>query len=150
MGSIGNRVLAAATLLILASIHAQAAEPRIIALSCDGKDTLVGKKDTVVETVNKMGLVVNLATKSVDGFGVATHIDTIDAANISFGSSDTEEFFGLEKPKPEHSNSAAPLPQPFLHGDIDRVTGVLSATYTDPTGVVHNLDLLCKAVNRVF
>jgi hypothetical protein len=62
--------------------YAQAAEPTVITLACDGKVTTGSNP----ETINNMGLVVNLAEQTVYGFvGIVAQIDKVDAAHISFG-----------------------------------------------------------------
>jgi hypothetical protein len=44
------------------------------------------QQDTAVtrEQVTKLGLIINLAKQTVVGFGIAAHIDEVDASSITF------------------------------------------------------------------
>jgi hypothetical protein len=59
--------------LLMAGQHAQAAETAAIQLSCTGPPN-----DT------KASLIVDLADKTVSGFGVIAHIERIDDTSILF------------------------------------------------------------------
>jgi hypothetical protein len=117
-------------LLSFVTCLAQAAEPTIITLSCDGK--LTDAKVSDEKPINKMGIVVNLAERTVSFSGYVVGIEKVDAANISFGG--------------QYRYSGVDI---SVHGDIDRVTGAASImTYT--TATASNYDLLCKPANRMF
>jgi hypothetical protein len=67
------RWIAAAPLALLMMVgqHADAQTPTIINLSCDGT---VKNGTADAEPVNKMGLVVNLAERTVLGFGIVAEV----------------------------------------------------------------------------
>ena len=62
--------------------HAAAQTATVIYLSCDG--TMQQDTADAREQVTKWGLVVNLAEQTVVGFGIAAHIDQVDASSIAF------------------------------------------------------------------
>ena len=64
---------------------AQAEEPMAITLSCDGTTKAYLKSEESINPVTKMGVVVNLAERTVSFDGLVAHIDHVDAAVIYFG-----------------------------------------------------------------
>jgi hypothetical protein len=130
-------------LLLTAGQQTRAAEPQVITMSCDGTyaDTMNREQQ---ESVQKMGLVVNLDERTVSFVGYVARIDQVDAANIHFGG---EQIGGR--------NVGLSI---GMMGDVDRVTGHMKATIItsdpkkqpDPNPVVSTFDVLCKAANRVF
>jgi hypothetical protein len=108
----------------VADRHAQAAEPTVVTLSCDGKLTNTKISNAKPEPISKMGLVVNFAERTVLFSGHLVGIDKADVAHISFSG----------------ENNA-------VHGEIDRVTGAMWATTeSDVTTFAYNL--LCKPTIR--
>jgi hypothetical protein len=126
------------TALVLAlGLHcAQAAEPTVITLACDGKATTGDKS----EPIDKMGLVVNFTERTVSGFGgIVAPIGMVDAAQISFGGTGDLTLPGDGGGKGGIS----------VIGDIDRVTGAVVAT-TMTTALTTSYELLCKVTKRLF
>jgi hypothetical protein len=119
--------------LLLAGYYAQAAEPTVITLSCDGTVKInVGKNEGQLESINKVGVVVDLAKHTVAFAGNVAHIDSVDAAVISFG-----------------GDALQGDPQLRATGDIDRVTGMMSAATVNGI-IVTSYNLLCKPTTRLF
>lgn len=127
--------------LALAGTDAQAAEPTVIYLSCDGTDTATLYPTAPPEPVKRMGLVVNFADQTVSGFmadRTIAHIDYSDDATVSFYGESTD---GLQ-------NSS-------ITGVIDRVTGITqvhTAVNSKDQKVLRadDWDLVCKVTNRAF
>jgi hypothetical protein len=108
------------TFLMLAVAHAQAAEPTVITLSCDGKLTNSKVRNAKQESITKMDLVVNFAERTVSFSGHLAGIDNADVAHISFSG----------------ENNA-------VHGEINRVTGITWAT-ADTNAATFVYNLLCS------
>src|SRR5271168_774691 len=108
-------------LLALAAMrHAQAAEPTVITLSCDG--TVQDSRANVGKgkSIKNMGLVTNLAERTVSFSSYVIHIDNVTAANISFSGETTTQL-----------GETAGIKVTVV-GDIDRVTGAMTATTESP------------------
>jgi copper chaperone CopZ len=116
------------TILFLSLVivaHAQASEPTVITLSCDGTvKTSVGNIEGPRKAINKLDTVVDLAEQTVSFAGFVAQIETIDGAVVFFGS-------GID---------------PAI-GNIDQVTGVMSAT-TMKGNLATSYELFCKPVTR--
>jgi hypothetical protein len=106
-------------MLAVAHRHAQAAEPTVITLSCDGKLTNT-KVRNAEERITKIDLVVNFAERTVSFSGHLAGIDNADVAHISFSG----------------ENNA-------VHGEINRVTGIMWAT-ADTNAATFVYNLLCS------
>ena len=120
---------------------AQAAETTLITLSCDGKKTDAKASDAKPEAIQKMGVIVNFADRTVSGFaGIVARIAKFDAAHVPFGSTSKKSLLGF-RAKPEGSVTVI--------GEIDRVTGVVSATAMTPE-TTYSYDLICKPATRLF
>lgn len=78
-------------------------------------------------------MVVNLAEGTVSFAGSVARIDSADAAIISFGTDDV-----LREEVPRRAT-----------GDIDRVTGKMSAVTINGTAL-SSYELACKAAGRAF
>jgi len=114
------KLSALALLSLIVGGHAQASEPTVIAFSCDGKLTNIKVKNTKPQPISKVDLVVDFAERTVSFSGHLVGIDKADVAHISFSG----------------ENNA-------VHGEIDRVTGVMWATMdSNVTTFVYNL--LCE------
>ena len=61
---------------------AQAEEPTVTTLSCDGTTKVYVKREENINPVTKMGVVVNLAERTVSFDSHVAHIDHVDAAVI--------------------------------------------------------------------
>ena len=77
------------TILFLSLVivaHAQASEPTVITLSCDGTvKTSVGNNEGPRKAINKLDAVVNLAEQTVSFAGFVAQIENIDGAVVFFG-----------------------------------------------------------------
>jgi hypothetical protein len=80
------------TIIFLSS--AQAEEPIVTTLSCDGTTKVYVKREESINPVTKMGVVVNLAERIVSFDGLAAHIDHVDAAVIYFGGDSVKDTTG--------------------------------------------------------
>jgi hypothetical protein len=126
--------LVLATLSLLLAWHnAQADEPPVITLSCDGTITM---GDAKPEPINKMGFVVNLADHTVTFGGYVAKIDSVDAADIAFS--------GQGKLSIRQQTGTI-----LVTGNINRVTGAVSAK-TATALVTFTYDLLCKLVTGLL
>jgi copper chaperone CopZ len=116
------------TILLLSLVvvaHAQAREPPVITLSCDGTvKTNVGNNEGQRKAINKVGVVVDLAEQTVSFAGYVAHIENVDAAAVFFGGGEDHAM-----------------------GDIDRASGVMSAT-TVKGNLAASYELFCKPVTR--
>ena len=129
----------AAIVLALLGQPVAAQTPTVITLSCDG----TMQQDTAEprERVTKLGLVINLAEQTIVGFGIAAHIEILDASSI--------EFSG-EGPIVDRGAKIGTL---FAMGAIDRVTGIVSATTTltsEKTVTATTYYLVCNVSDRQF
>ena len=106
----------AAIVLALLGQPVAAQTPTVITLSCDG--TMQQDTAETRERVTELDLVINLAEQTIVGFGIAAHLDLVDASSI--------EFSG-EGPIFDRGSKIGTL---FAMGAIDRVTGIVSATTT--------------------
>jgi hypothetical protein len=80
------------TIIFLSS--AQAEEPIVTTLSCDGTTKVYVKREESINPVTKMGVVVNLAERIVSFDGLAAHIDHVDAAVVYFGGDSVKDTTG--------------------------------------------------------
>jgi len=119
-------LIALSTLLTMICFSsAQAEEPTVITLSCDGTTKVYVKSDESINPVTKMGVVVNLAERTVLFDGRVAHIDHVDAGTIFFGGDSLKDTTGY----------------------IDGKTGVLTATNVDG----HELyELICPVATGAF
>jgi hypothetical protein len=107
---------------------AQAEEPTVITLSCDGTTKVYVKREESVNSVTKMGVVVNLAERTVSFDGRVAHIDHIDARTIFFGGVSVKDMTGY----------------------IDGKTGVMTATNMDSHEYYELYELACPAATDAF
>ena len=109
--------------LVLAGRYAQAAEPTMLILSCDGKvTTQIKGGEPEIQPVNNTGLVVNFANRTVAFWGWTAKIESIDELYLTFSAD-------------------------RLHGDIDRVTGALEIMMFDSLSS-RKYELLCRVTSR--
>ncbi|MGA8697404.1 MAG: hypothetical protein WB689_26920 [Xanthobacteraceae bacterium] len=112
-------------MLSLVTCLAQAAEPTVNTLSCDGTvKTNVGNNEGQRKAINKVGVIVDLAEQTVSFAGYVAHIENVDAATVFFGG---------------YGDNAT--------GDIDRASGVMSAT-TVKDNLATSYELFCEPVTR--
>ena len=118
-------VLCTSLLTMIGFSLAQAEEPMAITLSCDGTTKAYLKSEESINPVTKMGVVVNLAERTVLFDGRVAHIDHVDAGTIFFGGDSLKDTTGY----------------------IDGKTGVLTATNVDG----HELyELICPVATGAF
>jgi hypothetical protein len=132
MRGYGYIVAMTAFALLMMSTGASSAEDQVITLTCDGKVTAGSGRTEQV----KIGMVVNLAEKTVAFGGHVVEISRVDAANVSFGGHFHSSWEGIETTI-------------SIDGNVDRVTGKLQATQFS---LDHSLwfDLGCNPTNRLF
>jgi hypothetical protein len=135
-----RQIAVLAALLLMAGDHARAEnEPKAITLACDGTMTTM-EADSKPEPANRMGVVVNLVENTVSFGAYVVKIDAVGAANITFSGESKVQLSGvLGKPAVTVS----------IMGDLDRVTGHLTATQFSPA-MTFNFDLICKPAGRLF
>jgi hypothetical protein len=121
-----NLAIAAAVIMLLStSAHTQTTE---LTLTCNGKSTF-GTKET--QSINNMGLVLNLTEKTVTGFvGIVATIYKSDTTTIFFQGKET---FPLET---------------VVAGSMDRITGSVSVIINymgddDTPSSTASLELTC-------
>ena len=125
--------------LLLAGHSAQAAEPTVVNLSCDGTMAIVGDPTETKEPVTKIGLIVNLAAHTLLGFTPAARITKVDDGIVEFEGTAATPLGGTSS----------------VSGSVDRVTGKTSAwttsTAKDGKRITSDIfDLVCKVTNRLF
>jgi hypothetical protein len=132
-----NKITTVILLALAAMRHAQAAEPTVITLSCDGtiRDSRASVRNG--KPIKNLGVVANLADKTVSFSSYVIRIDNVTAANISFSGETTTQVGG-----------AAGIKITVV-GDIDRVTGAMTATTESPIWT-DTYDLLCQPVRPSF
>jgi hypothetical protein len=81
-------------LTVVCLSSAQAEEPTVTTLSCDGTTKVYVKREESINPVTKMGVVVNLAERTVSFDGLVAHIDHVDAAVIYFGGDSVKDTTG--------------------------------------------------------
>ena len=117
--------------------HAQGGGATVLNFSCDGKtvDALTGDQG---QPVHHIGLVVNLAEKSVLFSGYVAPFSRVDAANVYFHGAGKNPYGMSES----------------VDGTLDRVTGALDATImtsgNGPTTFTTRFEMLCKPATRLF
>jgi hypothetical protein len=114
------------TLLTMIGLSsAQAEEPTVITLSCDGTTKAYVKSEESINPVTKMDVVVN-RTVSFDGH--VSHIDHVEAAVIYFGGDSVKDTTGY----------------------IDGKTGSMTATNMDGHKYSELYELVCPAATGAF
>ena len=117
------------TLLTMIGLSlAQAEEPTVITLSCDGTTKAYVKSEESINPVTKMGVVVNLAERAVSFDGHVARIDHVDAAVIYFGGDSVKDTTGY----------------------IDGKTGTMMATNMDDHKHSELYELVCPAATGAF
>jgi hypothetical protein len=120
-----NNITTILFLSLVTVAHAQATGPAVITLSCDGTvKTNVGNNEGERKAINKVGVVVDLAEQTVSFAGYVAHIENVDTSIV---------FFGVGE---DHAT-----------GDIDRASGVMSAT-TVEGNLATSYELFCKPATR--
>jgi len=138
------RAAAAVTFLVVGLSAGAAAEPERLTLACNGTMANPTTPDDKPVAVS-MGIVVNLATRSVHGFNVTGLADfpvKIVAMNDA-----TITFFGSDP------NPPPPIIKWTISGSIDRVTGdvgAVSAGNTDKIATSTTYELKCRPAERIF
>ena len=115
-------------LTVIGLASAQAEESTIITLSCDGTTKVYVKRDESISPVTNMGVVVNLAERTVSFDGHVARIDHVDAAVIYFGGDSVKDTTGY----------------------IDGKTGAMMATNMDDHKYSELYELVCPAATGAF
>ena len=114
------------TLLTMIGLSpAQAEEPTVITLSCDGTTKVYVKRDESINPVTKMDVVVNLPERTVLFDGRVARIDRVDAGTIFFGGDSVKDTTGY----------------------LDGKTGAMTATNMDGH---EYYELVCPAATGAF
>jgi hypothetical protein len=118
------------TLLTMIGLSsAQAEEPTVTTLSCDGTTKVyVKREESNINPVAKMSVVVNLAERTVSFDGHVAHIDHVDVAVIYFGGDSVKDTTGY----------------------IDGKTGSMMATNIDGNKYSELYELICPAATGAF
>jgi hypothetical protein len=120
-----NNITTILFLSLVIVVHAQATEPTVIMLSCDGTvKTNMGNNEGQRKAINKVDVTVDLAEQTVSFAGYVAHIENVDAAAVFFGGGEDQVI-----------------------GEIDRASGVMSAT-TVKGNLATSYELFCKAATR--
>ncbi|HVZ53076.1 MAG TPA: hypothetical protein VG986_13985 [Pseudolabrys sp.] len=137
-------IIVAALIAAMAVEHAQGnALATVITLSCDGKITDARGSEAKPEPISKMGVVVNLTERTVAGFGgIVAHIDKADAVYVSFSGQG-------QLTAPGASGNSISVGDMSVMGDLDRVTGAVSAT-TMTKATTYSYELFCKPTKSLF
>jgi hypothetical protein len=118
-------IIKTTALLSLVTCLAQAAEPTVVSLTCDGTvKSNVENDEGPRETIKNVGVVVDLAGQTVSFAGYVAHIENVDADVVFFGSGTDAAI-----------------------GDIDRASGVMSAEAVKGNRAT-SYELFCKTVTR--
>jgi hypothetical protein len=115
-------------LTMIGPSSAQAEEPTVITLSCDGTTKAYVKSEESINPVTKMGVVVNLAERTVSFDSHVAHIDHVDATVIYFGGDSVKDTTGY----------------------IDGKTGSMTATNMDGHKYSELYELVCPAATGAF
>ena len=126
--------------LLLSSAHAQQQQSSII-LSCNGtnKLTAITAADVKPDSVANLGIIVNLADRTVTFMDFVTHVTLLSATLVSFSGRQTPVVFGVKG-------------KPFtIDGAIDRVTGHAEIDwFYEDVGNNSHWELTCRPATRIF
>jgi hypothetical protein len=125
--------------LLLWSAHAQQ-QPSSIILSCNGtsKLTAVTTADVKPDSITNLGIMVNLADRTVTFMDYVAPVTLISATLVSFSSRQTPVVFGVRKPF-------------IIDGSIDPVTGHTSIDWMyEDIGNTTSWELTCSPATRRF
>ena len=123
--------------LLLSSAHAQ--QQSSIILSCDGtnKLTAITAADVKPDSVANLGIIVNLADRTVTFMDYVTPVTLISATLVSFSGRQTPVVFGVKKPF-------------IIDGSIDPVTGHTSIDWMyEDIGNDTSWELTCRPATRL-
>jgi hypothetical protein len=123
-----NRIALCALLTIIFLSSAQAQEATVTTLSCDGTMKVYVKREESINPVTNMGVIVNLAERTVLFDGRIAHIDQVGAGTIFFGGDSVKDTTGY----------------------IDGKTGVVTATNTDGHEHYELYELVCPDATGAF
>jgi len=120
--------------LFLAEAQAQAAEPAMLDLSCDGTKK---EESGTAGPIRKMRLSLNFTEKTISGFGLVAQIDSLTDATITFS---------VHAPRDGGTTSVI--------GYVNRVTGAVWATSVREADNeiigTETYDLSCKITDRLI
>lgn len=133
------RSAALASFLLGISGLVATAQPTLLSFACSGtmKDGLNGEKGDPVQNV---GVVVNLADKTVSFAGFSAPFNRVDSANIYFHGTSRNQH-GVDQ---------------TVDGNLDRVTGAIEASVTFTSQAKSNYtsisywSMVCRPATRLF
>ena len=122
--------------LLLSSALAQQQQSSII-LSCNGTNKLTAA-DVKPDSITNLGIIVNLADRTVAFMDYVTPVTLISATLVSFSGRQTPVVFGVKKPF-------------IIDGSIDPVTGHTSIDWMyEDIGNNTSWELTCLPATRLF
>jgi hypothetical protein len=124
---------------LLSSTHAQQQQSSII-LSCQGtsKLTATTAADVKPDSITNLGIIVNLADRTVTLMDYVARVTLISATLVSFSGGQTPMVFGVKKPF-------------IIDGSIDPVTGHTSIDWMyEDIGNNTSWELTCRPATRPF
>jgi hypothetical protein len=124
--------------LLLSSAHAQQQQSSII-LSCNGtnKLTAITAAEVQPDSITNLGIIVNLADRTVTFMDYVTPVTLISATLVSFSGRQTPVVFGVKKPF-------------IIDGSIDPVTGHTSIDWMyEDIGNNTSWELTCRPATRL-
>jgi hypothetical protein len=120
-----------------ATSYAQGASATVLYFSCEGKLTGTLISEEKPEQLHNVGLVVNLAERTVSFGGFVAPFNKVDAANIYFHGESQQQGISVT-----------------VDGNIDRVTGAVEASTISTAGskslTTFYWNILCKPTTRLF
>jgi hypothetical protein len=138
------RTLISCASLVLALrgvLAAEAQQPATLTLACKGTTTEYRLQGATLEQPVSMGIIVNLADGTVQGFGFPFDSEPLKIGYVN----DVEVRFGGERDFAVRST---------INGSINRVTGDMDATWSfEKTGYLEphmTYALQCKPAQRMF
>jgi len=132
-----------AIVLLTWSFASAQAQPTTLTLACKGTMTEYRLQGATLEQPVSMGIVVNLADRTVQGFGFPFDAEPLKVGYVN----DVEVRFGGQQET---------LVQSTINGSINRVTGELGATWSFVDKKTGNLEphmaytLQCRPTQRMF
>jgi hypothetical protein len=128
--------------MLVSLATAQAGERATLTLACNGTSTTISfdEDHTHATSAISIGIIVNLADRTVQGFGYPGEFDVIKIISLSDA---TVGFFGGQNPGQQ------------IYGRIDRVTGDVEATSEwrnteNRTTSRTDYSLKCRPTQRMF
>ena len=134
-------IVTALTIAALALPAGAQQQGSTITLSCDGtsKLTATAAADLTPEPITKLGIIVNMADRTVSFMDFVVPVTGFTATLVSFSGRHEPVFAGLK------------FPSVLIDGSIDRVTGYATIGFHYAiVGNNHSWELTCRPATRLF